>query len=274
MRSPAICSDRSRWHRGNMTILRWICACLFDCLHSHTTWPRQNQFGHAYVCCLDCGREMPYSIENMRIVRQGRRQNTWGSRSATRASLIIAVVTAGIVLLGTVLGSEEIASASDIPPRFNVEAQAACEAELLRGMEAREVFSGKAYDALTEVARSYGRAIPHIYILSGSWNMAYIAASTAVDGRGKILVGHQAIDRFDTLALKGFLGHEMAHLVTDNATQGCNDYVLRDPQTEADADALAAQTLGKRPVEAFLERVLVLTEGQNWDAKRRLQILQ
>lgn len=132
--------------------------------------------------------------------------------------------------MGTVLGSQEIASASDIPPRFNVEAQTACEAELLRGMDAREMFSGKAYDVLTEVARAYGRAVPHIYILPGSWNMAYIAASTVVDGRGKILVGQQAIDQFDTLAVEGFLGHEMAHLVTDNATRGCNDYVLRDPK--------------------------------------------
>jgi hypothetical protein len=42
---------------------------------------------------------------------------------------------------------------------------------------------------------------------------------------------------------------------------------------EADADALAARTLGKRPVKKFLEQALMLTEGQNWDAKRRLQIL-
>ena len=258
-----------------MVILRWICAYLFDCVHSYTTWPRRNQFGHAYVCCLDCGREMPYSLENMQIVRPGRKRSAWrSSRYTANASLVIAGVFSGIVLLGTVLGPPEIAGASDIPPRFNVEAQTVCEAELLRGADAREVFSGKAYGVLTEVARAYGRAIPHIYILPGSWNMAYVAASSAVDGRGKILVGQQAIDRFDTVALEGFLGHEMAHLVTDNASRGCNDYVLRDPQMEADADALAAQTIGKRPVEEFLERVLALTEGHNWDAKRRLQILQ
>jgi Zn-dependent protease with chaperone function len=104
--------------------------------------------------------------------------------------------------------------------------------------------------------------------------MSYIAASTAVDGRGKILVGQQAIDRFHTLALKGFLGHEMAHLVGDNAALGCNDYFLRDPQMEVEADALAARTLGRRAVKAFLEQALVLTEGQNSDAKRRLQILR
>jgi hypothetical protein len=43
---------------------------------------------------------------------------------------------------------------------------------------------------------------------------------------------------------------------------------------EADADALAASRLGRRPVKAFLEQALALTEGQNWDAKRRLQLLQ
>jgi hypothetical protein len=46
-----------------MSLLRWIWAYLFDCVHSPTTWPHRNQFGHAYVCCLDCGREMPYSLE-------------------------------------------------------------------------------------------------------------------------------------------------------------------------------------------------------------------
>ena len=104
--------------------------------------------------------------------------------------------------------------------------------------------------------------------------MAYIAGSSAVDGRGKILIGQQAIERFNVTALKGFLGHEMAHLVADRAAAGCNDYVLRDPQMEADADALAASTLGRQPLKAFLEQAVALTEGQNWDAKRRLELLQ
>jgi Zn-dependent protease with chaperone function len=190
------------------------------------------------------------------------------------ASRAIKRLLIGISLLGTILAWHEIASASDLTSRFNVQAQTACEAEILGNINAREIFSGKEYDVLIKVARAYGRAIPHIYIFPGSWNMAYIAASTAVDGRGKILVGQQAVDRFHTLALKGFLGHEMAHLVSDNGSQGCNDYVLRDPQMEADADALAARTLGRRPVKAFLEQALVLTEGENWDAKHRLQILR
>jgi hypothetical protein len=35
---------------------------------------------------------------------------------------------------------------------------------------------------------------------------------------------------------KGFLGHEMTHLVSDSVAQGCNDYILRDPQMEAQAE--------------------------------------
>src|SRR5215467_3255559 len=183
-------------------------------------------------------------------------------------------VLAGIILLGTILAPHKRANATGVPSTFNVQAQTACEAETLSRIDAREVFSGKAYEVLKKVARAYGRPVPHIYIFPGEWNMAYIAASTAVDGRGKIVIGQQAIDLFNNIALKGFLGHEMAHLVSDGAAQGCDDYVIRDPQMEADADALAARILGRRPVRAFLERVLALTERQNWDARRRLEMLQ
>ena len=72
-----------------MRFLRWIWAYLFDCVHFHTTWPHQDQLGHAYVCCLDCGTEMPYSLEYMQIVRQDRKPNTL-SRFPATASLIIA----------------------------------------------------------------------------------------------------------------------------------------------------------------------------------------
>ena len=78
-------------------MLRWIWAYLFDCVHAHTTWPHQDQFKHAYVCCLDCGREMPYSLEYMQIVGQDRKQNMWNSGSPATASLIIA----GILFLLT-----------------------------------------------------------------------------------------------------------------------------------------------------------------------------
>lgn len=189
-------------------------------------------------------------------------------------SVVARRVLAGIVLLGTILVSHKTANAGGAPSTFNVQAQTACEAEMLSGMDAREVFSGKGYDVLKRVARAYGRAVPHIYMLPDGWNMAYIGGSTAVDGRGKIVVGQQATELFNNVALKGFLGHEMAHLVSDSAAEGCNDYVVRDPRIEADADALAARTLGRRPVKAFLERVLALTDRQNLDAKHRLEVLQ
>ena len=91
--------------------------------------------------------------------------------------------------------------------------------------------------------------------------------------RGKIVVGQQAIELFDWFSLKGFLGHEMAHLVSDSAARGCSDYILRDPQMEADVDALAVRTLGTGPVKAFLQRVLALTQGQDWEVKHRLEVL-
>jgi Zn-dependent protease with chaperone function len=122
-------------------------------------------------------------------------------------------VLAGFILLGTILASQKRANATGVPSTFNIQAQIAGEAETLDRMDAREVFSGKAYHVLKKVARAYARPVPHIYILPGDWNMAYIAASNAVDGRGKIVVGKQAMERFNNTALKGFLGHEMAHLV-------------------------------------------------------------
>jgi hypothetical protein len=207
-----------------------------------------------------------------------RRADALEHQSSARLSIHVSTAAmtllAGIVLLAGNVPAQEKVNAPGLLSPLNIQAQTACETEMLREMGAHEVFSGKGYEVLTEVARAYGHAIPHIYIYPGSMNMAYIAASTAVDGRGRILVGQQAIELFDSIALKGFLGHEMAHLVSDSAAQGCNDYILRNPQMEANADALAARTLGRRPVKAFLERVLALTEGQNWDAKRRLQVLQ
>lgn len=200
-------------------------------------------------------------------------------RGKDRLSLRIASLLLTTILCGAMPAAGQTGLGSPLrehgpSSQFNIKAQTACEAKMLGDVRAREVFSGKAYHELTEIARAYGVPIPHMFVFSGSTNMAYIAGSTAVDGRGKIVVGRQAIEQFDAVALKGFLGHEMAHLVSDRATQRCNDYFLRDPQVEADADALAARTLGIAPVEAFLQRVLTLTQGQNWDARERLKLLQ
>lgn len=207
---------------------------------------------------------------------------TWAATQKRRDSGIAGIgvltaavrVVAAIVLSAGILPAQAGVNAAAVHSVFNIQAQSACETKMLRTLGAREVFSGKGYEVLSIVAHAYGRVTPHIYVFLGSLNIVYIAGSTAVDGRGKLIVGQQAIKQFDTLSLEGFLGHEMAHLVSDNAAQGCNDYILRNPQMEADADALAAQTLGTGPVKAFLQRVLVLTQGQNWDAKHRLEALQ
>ena len=58
-----------------MTWIRWILAYVFDCVHRRTTWPHSHKHGFDYVCCLDCGRELPYSTRQMSIVaREGSRQ--------------------------------------------------------------------------------------------------------------------------------------------------------------------------------------------------------
>jgi hypothetical protein len=51
-----------------MRRLKWILAYLFDCIHRHTTWPHRDRRGLDYICCLDCGKELPYSIRRMSIV--------------------------------------------------------------------------------------------------------------------------------------------------------------------------------------------------------------
>ena len=109
----------------------------------------------------------------------------------------------GLAKTGSENSVREIVKTTNPASQFNIQAQNACETELFENIGAREVFSGKAHEVLTEIALAYGRPIPHIYIFPGSWNMAYIAASTAVDGRGKIVVGEQASELFDTVELRG-----------------------------------------------------------------------
>jgi hypothetical protein len=51
-----------------MSWLSWILAYFFGCVHPHTTWPRRHRAGFVYVACLDCGRELPYSLDQMSVV--------------------------------------------------------------------------------------------------------------------------------------------------------------------------------------------------------------
>jgi hypothetical protein len=52
---------------------KWILAYLFDCVHRHTSWPHRDSTGLDYICCLDCGRELPYSTRRMSIVSKEER---------------------------------------------------------------------------------------------------------------------------------------------------------------------------------------------------------
>jgi hypothetical protein len=51
-----------------MKWIEWILAYVFDCVHRHTTWARCDRRGLDYVCCFDCGRQLPYSTRRMSIV--------------------------------------------------------------------------------------------------------------------------------------------------------------------------------------------------------------
>jgi len=51
-----------------MSWIKWILAYVFDCVHPRTTWPHRDRRGFDYVCCLECGKELPYSTQRMRIV--------------------------------------------------------------------------------------------------------------------------------------------------------------------------------------------------------------
>ncbi len=51
-----------------MTWIKWMLAYVFDCGHVKTSWPQRGRNGLDYVCCLDCGREFPYSTRLMSIV--------------------------------------------------------------------------------------------------------------------------------------------------------------------------------------------------------------
>ena len=70
---------------------KWILAYLFDCVHVKTTWPQRGRNGLDYVCCLDCGKEFPYSIQLMSIVGKQeelkeRSQSRWAELRNVRSA--------------------------------------------------------------------------------------------------------------------------------------------------------------------------------------------
>jgi hypothetical protein len=48
--------------------LKFMFDFIFGCHHWRTTWPHRDRQGFDYVCCLHCGKELPYSVRLMSIV--------------------------------------------------------------------------------------------------------------------------------------------------------------------------------------------------------------
>ena len=65
-------------------------------------------------------------------------------------------VLAAIVLLVAILPAQEKLNAARPLSAFNIQAETACETEMLHTMGAQEVFSGKGYEVLAEVGQAYG----------------------------------------------------------------------------------------------------------------------
>jgi hypothetical protein len=69
-------------------LAKWLFAYLFDCVHSNTTWPHCNSSGFDYVCCIECGRELPYSTRRMSIVSEGERlEDRYGNIKGTNSDI-------------------------------------------------------------------------------------------------------------------------------------------------------------------------------------------
>lgn len=47
-------------------MIRHLWSLLFGCPHSRVTFP-QTRNERTYVACLDCGRELPYNWQEMRM---------------------------------------------------------------------------------------------------------------------------------------------------------------------------------------------------------------
>lgn len=50
-----------------MKLLKQLLSLIWECQHGKTTWPR-TRAEKTFVTCLECGKELPYSIEHMRRI--------------------------------------------------------------------------------------------------------------------------------------------------------------------------------------------------------------
>ena len=183
---------------------------------------------------------------------------------------------AAILLMAGVLpaGQDSLLESNDAPSN-RLTAQMSCENRFFRAARAKETTGGPEYQVLLRVASAFGRRdIPHFYIAEEGNNAAYIAGSSAVDGKGKIVISRKFLKLLaNSLALEGILAHEMAHLVSDDGTCGCDQWIMRDPRQEKIVDALAAKTVGYGPVRAFFLRIKETQAGRSTDVDDRLQAI-
>jgi Zn-dependent protease with chaperone function len=186
------------------------------------------------------------------------------------------LVFAGILLVSAFSPSAQLSllESNDVPSN-GLTAQVNCENKFFRDARAKETTGGPEYQVLLRVASAFGRRnIPHFYIAQEGNNAAYIAGSSSVDGKGKIVISRRLLKLLaNTLALEGILAHEMAHLVSDDGTCGCDQWIIRDPRQEKFADALAAKTVGYNPLRAFFLRIKETQEGWSLDEEDRLQAI-
>jgi hypothetical protein len=186
------------------------------------------------------------------------------------------LVFACILLLESYLpaGQLSLLESNDAPSN-GLTAQASCENRFFRAARAKETTGGPEYRVMLRVASAFGRRdIPRFYIAEEGNNAVYIAGSSSVDGKGKIVISRSFVKLLaDTLALEGILAHEMAHLVSDDGTYGCDQWIMRDPMQEESADALAAKTVGYRPLRAFFLRIKNVQGGRSTDVDNRLQMI-
>jgi Peptidase family M48 len=183
---------------------------------------------------------------------------------------------AGILLVASVLqaGQLSLLESNDAPSN-GLTAQVRCENRFFRAARAKETTGGPEYRIVLRVASAFGRrVIPHFYIAEEGNNAAYIAGSSSVDGKGKIIISRRFVKLLaNTLALEDILAHEMAHLVSDDGTCGCDQWIVRDPRQEKTVDALAAKTVGYSPLRAFFLRIKETQGGRSTDVDDRLQAI-
>jgi hypothetical protein len=186
------------------------------------------------------------------------------------------LVFACIVLAASVLPAGQISlQESNDAPSNRLTAQVRCENRFFRAARAKEITGGPEYQVMRRVASAFERRdIPHFYIAEEGNNAVYIAGSSSVDGKGKIVLSRRFAKLLaNTLALEGILAHEMAHLVNDDGACGCDQWIMRDPMQEKVVDALAAKTIGYSPLRAFFLRIKETRGGRSTEVDDRLQAI-